>query len=591
MSSRATERSKVEQIKEASAYLKGDLSDQLASPSSHLSEDGRQVLKFHGIYQQDDRDVRRERKRAGEQPRYLFMVRTKIPGGVLSAEQYLVHDHLADRFGNGTLRVTTRQDFQFHGVLKGNLQAGLKELNQVLVTTLAACGDVERNVVACPAPLADPLHGLVTRQARALSSRLLPRSRAYYEVWLNGERIAVERPAGDARPGADRLAPAEAHAGWDRDGRPGPGVALEDPVEPLYGPTYLPRKFKTGIALAGDNCIDVFTQDLGLVAIPDGREVAGFNVLAGGGLGMSHGTPGTFPRLADVVGFVPPHWVFPVAEAVISIHRDFGNRADRHRARLKYVLAERGLPWFREELERRLGFSLSEPTPMEPFRADDHLGWHPQGDGRLFLGLPVENGRIRDAGQERLKTGLRELVQRLRPGVRLTPQQNVLLTDLEPTARPEVEVLLRAYGIRTVEDYSAARRHAMACPALPTCGLAITEAERAMPGLMGRIEAELRELGLEGEPIAIRMTGCPNGCARPYTAELAFVGRGAGRYTVFVGGDQAGTRLALPFLDLVALDDLPRVVRPLFERWKRSRRPGETFGDFCHRVGLEHLRR
>ncbi|HEY6207540.1 MAG TPA: NADPH-dependent assimilatory sulfite reductase hemoprotein subunit [Gemmatimonadales bacterium] len=548
--------SAVERVKEESGGLRGDLAAQLAADATHLTETGAQLLKFHGSYQQEDRDRRRERRGTGEEPAYQFMVRCKIPGGVLTAEQYLALDELAGRYGNGTLRVTTRQDNQFHGVVKGDLKATIRALNDALVTTLGACGDVVRNVVTCPAPLPDGLRGDVLQVARRLSDHLLPRTRAYHEIWLNGEQVA--------------------------DGAPEP--------EPLYGSRYLPRKFKVAIAFPDDNCCDVHSNDLGFLVVSDGGRLAGFNVLVGGGLGRTHGKQDTYPRLADTLGFAATDEAIDVAEAVVKVQRDHGNRGDRRHARLKYLIDERGLDWFRDEVERRLGRPFAAPAPVQVRDIEDHLGWHDQADGRSFYGVFVENGRIQDGAEQRLRTALSRIARTLGPGVRFTPQQNVLLTAIPNGRRALVERILADHGVLREGALSAVRRWSMACPALPTCGLALAEAERALPDVVTQLERELERLGLADAALTVRMTGCPNGCARPYTADLAFVGRSLDKYAVFVGGSMLGTRLGVVYADLVPRNQLVAAVRPLFERYRDERLGAERFGDFCHRVGVEALR-
>lgn len=542
----------VERIKEASGGLRGTLAGELAAPADHFSPGSAQLLKFHGSYEQEDRDLRRQRKQAGQGPAYQFMVRSRIPGGVLTAEQYLVHDDLAERFGNGTLRITTRQGIQLHGVVKGDLRTAIASLNQALVTTLGACGDVVRNVVGCPAPLPGAVRDQALAAVREVSRRFLPATRAYHEIWIDGEKAA----GGEPEPEAD----------------------------PLYRESYLPRKFKVAFAFPDDNCTDVHTNDLGvLVIVRDGR-LAGYNLLVGGGLGRTHGKTVTYPRLADPLAFVTPGEVLEVATAIVAVQRDHGNRADRRRARLKYLLDERGIDWFRAQVERELGRPLAPPLPVRVTGVHDHLGWHRQGDGRWFYGVYVENGRIADTPALRLRTALRRVAERFGAGVHLTTQQNLLLTGIPGDDRASVERLLAEHGLVPLHQLSGSRRWSMACPALPTCGLALAESERVLPRVMDRLDAELARLGLADEPVTVRMTGCPNGCARPYTAELAFVGRSLGKYAVWLGGSAEGTRLAQPWADLVPLDELVPTVLPLFERYARERSPGEKFGDFHRRV-------
>jgi sulfite reductase (ferredoxin) len=552
--------SKVEQNKANSRYLRGQIAEELAQPTTHFSEAQVQLLKFHGMYQQEDRDARQTRRAAGEEKAYQFMVRSRIPGGVLTADQYLIEDELAGLYGNGSLRITTRQGFQLHGVLKGSLQQTLRAINAALLSTLAACGDVNRNVMACPAPGASPLYAQIEALAHRLAMHLAPRSRAYHEIWIDGEQVeTVEAPE-----------PAE--------------------TEPMYGPTYLPRKFKVGVAFPGDNCIDVYTQDVGLVAHQEQDQLTGFTVLIGGGMGMTHGKTATYPRLATPLCFATPDEVVSLVETIVTIQRDYGDRQNRKHARMKYLVEEQGIAWFRAELEQRLGHAVADPQPITWQAAHDHLGWHQQADGRWFLGLFVENGRVKDTETFRLRAGLRRVIEQFRPSIRLTPQQNILLTDLEETQREAVEALLADYGIVTDPAVLGIRRFALACPALPTCGLALAEAERALPDVVRQIEEHLRELGLAEEPISIRMTGCPNGCARPYMGDIGLVGRSKNLYNVYVGGDQENTRMNSLYAADVSTDDLAATIQPLLVMWREERQPQERFGDFCHRVGIEHLR-
>jgi sulfite reductase (ferredoxin) len=548
--------SEVERQKEESRGLRGTLAEELANDASHLSDEAKHLLKFHGSYQQEDRDRRKERKKAGLEPAYEFMVRSKLPGGVLSAEQYLVHDDLAGRYANGTLRVTTRQGFQLHGVLKGDLRASIHELNASLVTTLGACGDVVRNVVTCPAPIAGGLRREVIALARELSDATLPTSRAYHEIWVEGTQVTT----------AEKAEP-----------------------DPLYGTRYLPRKFKVAFAFPDDNCTDVLSNDLGFLVVARDGKLEGFNVLVGGGLGQTHGKSETYPRLADTLAFARPEELIEITHAVVAVQREWGDRTNRKHARLKYLLAERGVEWFRGEVEAVLGRRLAPPAPVEVTGTDDHLGWHDQGDGRWFRGVWLENGRIADRPGTLIRTGLRAVVERFRPGVHLTPQQNLLLVDIAPEDRDAIDAVLAGHGLRHPDELAPARRFSLACPAMPTCPLSLAESERVFPGVIDRLEGELAALGLRDEPLTIRMTGCPNGCARPYTADLAFVGRSLGKYQVYVGGNLEGTRLGVVYADLVPLEAIPATVRPLFERFRDERLPGERFGDFWSRVGFEQL--
>jgi sulfite reductase (ferredoxin) len=557
--------SKVERIKSESAYLHGQIVEELQQESSRFSEDQIQLLKFHGTYQQEDRDLRTTRKAAGEEKAYQFMVRSRIPGGVLTTEQYLAEDELAGRYGNDTMRITTRQGIQLHGIVKGDLHATIHGINEALLSTLAACGDVNRNVMACPAPTASRAHASVHEIAHTLAMHLAPRSQAYHEIWIDGEQVAtVQREE-------------------------------EETVEPIYGATYLPRKFKIGVAFPGDNCIDIYTQDVGLVAyLEDGpaeeeEQLAGFTLLIGGGMGMTHGKTETYPHLAQPLCYVTPDEVVQVVETIVTIQRDYGDRTNRKHARMKYVVAERGIAWFRSELESRLGRSVQDPRPLAWRDVEDHLGWHEQGDGRWFLGLYLENGRVKDTDDQRLRSGLRNIIAEFRPGVRLTAQQNILLTDIPEAQRPLLDERLVAYGIITDPTRLGVRRLSMACPALPTCGLALAEAERVSPEIVQQIADELRILGLEDEPLSIRMTGCPNGCARPFMGDIGIVGRSKDIYNLYLGGDQANTRLNTLYASLIPRNKLVATLRPLLKLWQGGRQFGETFGDFCNRVGLEYL--
>ncbi len=552
--------SKNEALKARSDGLRGGIAAELAADTTHFDEDQIQLLKFHGTYQQEDRDARQTRKAAGAEKAYQMMVRSRIPGGVLTPEQYLAQDDIAERFANGTLRITTRQGFQLHGVLKGDLRPTIKAINASLLSTLAACGDVNRNVMACPAPITTRAQARVQEIAHDLAMHLAPRTSAYHEIWIDGEQVdTVEAPRAEE-------------------------------VEPIYGPTYLPRKFKIAVAFPGDNCIDVYTQDVGLVAHLDGEELAGFTVLIGGGMGMTHGKSDTYPRAATPLCFAAPDEVIPVVETIVTIQRDYGDRQNRKHARMKYLVEERGIVWFRAETERRLGKLLCGPRPVAWHDVDDHLGWHAQTGGNLFLGLYVENGRVKDTEDVRMRTGLRAVVERFKPGVRLTAQQNILLTDIAPAQRGLVEAMLSAHGVATDPDAVGVRRHAMACPALPTCGLALSDAERALPALMTEIEADLTELGLDGERLSVRMTGCPNGCARPYMGDIGLVGKTKDVYNLYIGGDWENTRLNALYASSVRTGDLAATLRPLLTLWRDERADGETFGDFCHQHGVEALR-
>ncbi|PKN94060.1 MAG: NADPH-dependent assimilatory sulfite reductase hemoprotein subunit [Chloroflexi bacterium HGW-Chloroflexi-6] len=544
-----TKLSKVERIKDESSYLRGTIEEELQQDIP-FTEDNAVLLKAHGMYQQHDRDLRGQKV-------HSIMIRWRIPAGQISAEQYLVLDDLATRYANNTIKLTTRETVQFHGLIKGEVKAMLQEIHQALITSQGACGDVVRNVTACPAPFHSRARAQLTEYASLLSTHFLPHGNAYSEIWLDGEKV-------------DLLEPAEK-------------------VEPFYGKTYLPRKFKIALAYPGDNCLDIFTNDLGFVAIVDDDTLKGFNVLVGGGLGMNHTQPETFPRLSDPLGFVTPEQLIPVAEQVIAVYRDNGDRVNRKHSRIKYLIHDWGIDRFRSEVEARLGYKLAPSAPLPPFEAHLHLGWHNQGDGRWFFGLSVENGRIRDTETVRLKTALAEIALKFQPRFAITANQDLLITNLPPEAQIPVETILRSHGVRLPRELSLVQMHSIACVALPTCSLAITEGERVLPNLIDELELELARLGLQDEPISVRMTGCPNGCARPYVADIGLVGRSLNKYSLFLGGRVDGTRLNKIYKDLVPFNEIVSTLVPLLTYFKESRQPGETFGDFCVRVGFDEL--
>jgi sulfite reductase (ferredoxin) len=560
-------RSAVEGIKEDSRALRGTIGEDLEKDSDHFSDQDKQVLKFHGSYQQEDRDARKARRDEGLGKHYMFMVRCKIPGGRVTADQYLALDKLAGDYGNGTLRFTSRQGIQFHGVLKGHLKDTIAGINATLLTTLGACGDVERNVMCCPAPLHhDGVRVEMQDTARRLALHLAPRSKAYHEIWLNGEPVTHLSQHQGKTP-------------------PPPGEE-----EPIYGKVYLPRKFKTGLALPDDNCIDVYGQDLGLLAIVENDKIAGYNLLVGGSMGMTHGNANTFPMLAKPTCYVPADEIIEAAEAVVKLFRDHGNRADRKRARIKYLIHDWGVEKFRDVLAGYLGGMPEQPRPVSISDYHLHLGLHPQGDGRWFYGISVENGRVKDIGSMRLRSGLRAIVERFRPELRLTGMQDVLLCNLEGSVLPLLERMLDEYGIARPTHLSNVRRYSMACPAIPTCGLAISEAERVFPSIIDELETLLMDLGLERETLGVRMTGCPNGCARPYQSDIGIVGRSGDKYVIYVGGRVHGDRLNYPLKDLVPRSEIISTLEPLLRHYKEERRLGESFGDYCHRLGPDHTR-
>jgi sulfite reductase (NADPH) hemoprotein beta-component len=542
-----------EEIKAAIPTLAGTIAATLNDAAAdHFSEDDNQFLKFHGSYQQDDRDLRKTAKH------YIMMVRSRVPGGVLTASQYRVFDDLAAKHGNNTLRVTTRQTIQFHGILKSNLRAVIHGINDCLLSTLAACGDVNRNVLVSPTPAYTLAREQVLADCRKVVDALAPKTPAYPAIWLNGVQFDLEKPE------------------------------YKDFVDPLYGKTYLPRKFKIAFAIPPSNDVDVFTNDLGLIAIVENSRLLGYNLAVGGGMGRSHGNTATYPRLADVVGFFPPDKIVDVAKAVLTIHRDFGDRTDRKHARLKYVVQERGVDWTRAEIEKRAGIKLEPARPFNFTTTGDLYGWRPALDGKWFLTLFVESGRIKDVEGRHLKTALRLVAEKF-PEIefRLTTNQNVILANVVEEDKDAITELLVEHGVKTEHrQTSPLHAAALACPALPTCGLALAESERMLPGLIDRIEALCAEIGLGGEEIIIRSTGCPNGCSRPYTAEIAFVGKAPGRYQVWLGGNAAGTRLNRLWKEVVKDTEIESELRPVLTRYFNERFNHERFGDWCDRVLL-----
>jgi sulfite reductase (ferredoxin) len=578
----------VEEIKATSHGLRGALPIQLHDPAPQFDDDVKQILKFHGIYQQHDRDVRGRNQRA-----YSFMIRSRLPGGRLTAHQYLVHDALAETLGQGDLRLTTRQGIQLHGVIKGDLRATLRGLNDALVSTLAACGDVVRNVMTCPAPTGDPVRERLQAIAEAISRHLSPRTTAYHEIWLEdetGEKVRQHFSTNATGVNGTGVNGTGVNGtGVNGAGLNGAGsrVGVED--EPIYGKTYLPRKFKIALAFPGDNCTDIFSNDIGLVGLvaEDGVTVHGLNVYVGGGLGQTHNAPETYPALALPLGYVPVADVVDVVEKIVLVQRDYGDRSDRKHARMKYLVHEWGIDAFRVKVEDYLGYALAPVQPMPDLEVDDHLGWHRQVDGQWFLGVYVENGRVRDQGERRMRSGLRAVIQRYRPALAISAQQNILLSGFAEEQKAEVEAILRGYGVALVEDLSQVRRHAMACPALPTCGLALAEAERFLPSVVDQLEPVLADLGLEREAFTLRMTGCPNGCARPYVADIGLVGRTAGKYNIYLGGNPEGTRLNTLYAELVPADALPQALHEVLAAYVAQRLPGERVGDWAARVGSE----
>ena len=562
----AAKPSAVELAKIASNYLVGDIPQELADDAPGFGKASIQLLKNHGTYQQDDRETRKKSADGKKSERQIsFMIRTCVPGGKLTAEQLLSAMEMGDQLGNGTIRLTTRQAIQHHGVVKGELKHFMQQVHANQMTTLAACGDVERNIMGCPAPI----HGNRVRdemQAKLdeLSKHLAPRTRAYYEIWLT-----------DPETGEKTLAA---------------GGAKAAEVEPIYGPTYLPRKFKTAFALPEDNCTDVYANDLGFIVVHEDGKILGYNVLAGGGMGVTPSAAKTFPALAKRLGFVPPEDVLAIAEAIVKVQRDFGNRSDRKVARLKYTIHTMGLENFRAKVEEYFGKPLAPCHPADVHGFDDHIGWFEQGDGKFFYGLNVENGRIVDRDSFQLKSALRQIFTEIRPGVRITAHQSLLFTDLAEADRGRITDILHVHGVKTSEEISTLRRWSMACVALPTCGLAVAESERVLPGLIDSLEPEVAKLGLANDAFTLRMTGCPNACARPYNSDIGIVGRTAGKYTLFLGGRLLGDRLNEQYKDVVPFGDLAKEITAVLAYYKAERQEGETLGDFCHRMGIDAVR-
>src|SRR3954462_7052767 len=548
----AKEPSRNERIKEASDYLRGTLAEGLREEiTGAIVEDDAQLVKFHGMYLQDDRDLRPERRRKKMEGAFDFMIRGRIPGGGRKPSQWLALDQIARDYGNHTLRITTRQTIQLHGVIKSNLKQAMARVDAALLTTIAACGDVNRNVICNPNPLQSRAYTAAMETARAVSDHLLPRTPAYREIWLDGEKIAGGEP---------------------------------EAVEPIYGAHYLPRKFKIAAAVPPSNDVDVFAHDLGFIAILDQKnEVVGYNVTVGGGMGMTHGEPETYPRTADVMGFCKPQEAIAISEAVLTVQRDWGDRSDRKHARLKYTIEDRGLDAFRAEVERRSGVKLGKPRPYAFTSTGDRYGWTEGEDGRSHLTLFIENGRVKDMPAAQMVSGLRRIAQIHDGDLRLTPNQNVIIADVRPENRKAIETMVAEHGLTA--QASALRRNSMACVALPTCGLALAESERYLPDLITALEERLAVHGLAEDEIVIRMTGCPNGCARPYLAEIGLVGRGPGVYNLYLGAAFDGSRLNKLFRKDIGHDEIIAVLSRLIHAYARERLPGERFGDFAIRQG------
>ncbi len=547
------ELTEVEHIKAKSRHLRGTIVESLDDPlTGALHPDDTQLSKFHGFYQQDDRDVRSERKRQRLEPAYSFMIRARIPGGVLTPSQWLALADIADEHANGTIRLTTRQAVQFHGVIKGQLKPTIRAINDSMLDTIAACGDVNRNVMAPALANVSRVHAEVHEHARAMSAHLTPRTGAYHEIWLDGEKLSPTEPE----------------------------------VEPVYGATYLPRKFKAAFVVPPQNDVDVWSQDLGFIAIVEQGELVGYNVVVGGGMGMSHGETETYPQLGRVLGYCAKQQFIAVAEAVVTTQRDFGDRTNRKHARLKYTIDDRGVDWFRDEVEQRAGMTFGAERPYAFAGNGDVYGWQKDDDGNWSYTLFVQNGRVSDPGERRIMSGLRAIAAAHDGAFVLTPNQNLIIAGVTTDGKKAIDALLRQHGIENDQHASALRRNSMACVAMPTCALAMAEAERYLPTLVDRLETQLEQRGLADEPITIRMTGCPNGCARPYIAEIGLVGKGPGRYNLYLGAGFAGDRLGRLYLDNADEAEIVQALSPLFESYATERDDGEHFGDYLVRAGV-----
>ncbi|GAX89087.1 assimilatory sulfite reductase (NADPH) hemoprotein subunit [Effusibacillus lacus] len=546
--------SDVEEIKRRSNYLRGNLAESLEDRiTGSIPEDDNRLMKFHGSYMQDDRDLRNERNKQKLEPAYQFMVRVRAAGGIVTPEQWLVMDRIARQYANGTIRLTTRQSFQLHGVIKWNMKNTIRQINDALLSTLAACGDVNRNVMCNPNPYQSEIHEQVYEWAKKVSNHLDPRTRAYHEIWLDEEKVV------DSLEGIEQ--------------------------EPIYGPVYLPRKFKIGIAVPPSNDVDVFSQDLGFIAIYEEGRLLGFNVAVGGGMGMTHGDPKTYPQLARVIGFISPEQIVDVAEKTVTIQRDYGDRSVRKHARFKYTIDDRGIEWFINELQQRLGWKLEEARPYHFDHNGDRYGWVKGSNGKWHFTLFIQNGRVKDEDNYLLMSGIREIAKVHTGDFRLTPNQNLIIGNVTSQKKKKIEEIINAYGLTDGTPYSALRRNSMACVALPTCGLAMAESERYLPTLLEKIELILDEAGLRDEEIVIRMTGCPNGCARPALAEIAFIGKAPGKYNMYLGGGFSGNRLNKLYRENIGETEILEELRPILNRYAKEREEGEHFGDFVIRAG------
>ncbi len=558
MSTEAPKLSPVEAIKAESKFLLGTIGEELKNDSDQFDKDAQVLLKFHGTYQQDDRDARAAAKSEGGGKSYSMMLRSRIPGGIMTSDQFIAHLDLCDTLGNSTMRLTTRQTIQLHGVPKQSLKQTIARINEIGLSTLAACGDVNRNVMCCPAKRTGNVYKQMQQMCYDIAIALAPRTNAYYQLWCTDESTGEKELVGGD-------------------------------VEPMYGPTYLPRKFKMAMALPYDNCVDAYTNDIGLIAVIRNDEIIGYNVIVGGGMGTTPSAKKTSPMLAKRMAFAKPEQVIDVCKAILMVQRDHGNREDRKIARMKYLVDNWGIDKFRKTVEEYFGGPLADCTEDDVHGFDDHMGWQEQGDGLWSYGLNIENGRLYDNEHRQLKSALRAVCAEFKPEIRLTAHQSMIFCDIKPEQKDRLLQILRSFNVPLTEDFSTVRRWSMACVALPTCGLAVTESERALPGIIDQLEGPLARLGLDKDAFTIRMTGCPNGCARPYNADIGLVGKTKGKYTLFAGGALLGNRLSYIYKDLVPETEVHTELIGIFAAYKANRQNGETLGGFCTRVGRDQL--
>ncbi|WP_425255262.1 assimilatory sulfite reductase (NADPH) hemoprotein subunit [Mammaliicoccus sciuri] len=542
----------MEHIKNRSNYLRGTIKEGLADEiTGAIAEDDTKLLKFHGSYMQDDRDIRDERRKQKLEPAYSFMIRVRVPGGTATADQWIAMDDISTEYANNTIKLTTRQAFQFHGILKRNLKSSMQSIHHAVMDSLAACGDVNRNVMCNPNPYQSDVHKEVDTLATKISDHLSPQTGAYHEIWLDDEKI----------------------------------VDTKEEVEPMYGKTYLPRKFKIGIAVPPSNDIDVYSQDIGLIAVIEDDQLVGFNVTVGGGMGMTHGDTKTYPQVGRLLGYFPKEEAVDVCEKILTIQRDYGNRENRKNARFKYTVDRVGVDFIREELNKRLGWEIEEAKPFEFKHNGDRYGWT-EGSGKWHFTLFIQNGRVKDTSDYKLKTALREIAEIHTGDFRLTPNQNLIIANVAKSKKQQIQKIIDQYGITDGEHYTGLRRNSMACVAFPTCGLAMAESERYLPTLINKIEGLLDEAGLNEEEITIRMTGCPNGCARPALAEIAFIGKAPGKYNMYLGGGFTGNRLNKLFKENIGEDEILESLKPILIQYGKEKNDGEHFGDFVIRKGI-----